>query len=140
MRGLLVNMPDLIRGLTRVQYGKVSCRYRITRVILTMVKLTPQADPAELATILIGLTRVGTEFRSEEGSVFRSSLLNNILSTLPSIAQDAKAFLADYNVKMAREGDIGSLWNDVDKYPDLQDAKDVSTATVIKARGNIRKS
>lgn len=24
LRGLLVNMPDLIRGLTRVQYGKVS--------------------------------------------------------------------------------------------------------------------
>jgi DNA mismatch repair protein MSH3 len=24
LRSLLVNMPDLVRGLTRVQYGKVS--------------------------------------------------------------------------------------------------------------------
>jgi DNA mismatch repair protein MSH3 len=25
MRSLLVNMPDLVKGLTRIQYGKVSC-------------------------------------------------------------------------------------------------------------------
>ena len=97
-------------------------------VCSVMVMLMGQADPAELATILIGLARVGSEFKADEGNVFRSSLLNNILKTLPYIAEDAKAFLADYNVKAGRDGDLGGLWNDVDKFPELQDAKDVGSA------------
>lgn len=82
MRSLLDNMPDLVRGLTRIQYAK--------------------ATPTELATILVGLARVGSEFKAEEGTPFRSELLNNILATLPTIAVPAKEFLNAIDTKAAR--------------------------------------
>ncbi|WWD05762.1 hypothetical protein V865_003845 [Kwoniella europaea PYCC6329] len=104
LRSLLVNMPDLVKGLTRIQYGK--------------------ATPTEMATILIALVRIGSEFKPTQEPIFKSSLLNTILHTLPTIEQTAKTFLESVNVKSARENDEGNLWNDPDKYPDIQDAKD----------------
>nr|XP_031862964.1 uncharacterized protein CI109_001439 [Kwoniella shandongensis]KAA5530036.1 hypothetical protein CI109_001439 [Kwoniella shandongensis] len=104
LRSLLVNMPDLVKGLTRVQYGK--------------------ALPTELATILVGLVRIGSEFRPDEGEVFKSTLLNNILKTLPKIRDTSRGFLNALNIKEARENNEASLWTDPDKYLDIQDAKD----------------
>jgi DNA mismatch repair protein MSH3 len=82
LRSLLVNMPDLVRGLTRIQYGKVT--------------------PAELSTILVGLVRVGSEFKPDAGHSLASDLLNNVIETLPTIAQPAKAFLEAINMKAAK--------------------------------------
>ncbi|WVR03855.1 hypothetical protein IAU60_000852 [Kwoniella sp. DSM 27419] len=104
LRSLLVNMPDLVKGLTRVQYGK--------------------ATPTELATILVALVRVGSEFKPDQGSIFRSALLNNVLKTLPRISDVTKAFLQAMNLKAARDNDQANLWTDPDKYPTIQDAKD----------------
>ncbi|RXK40429.1 DNA mismatch repair protein MSH3 [Tremella mesenterica] len=104
LRSLLVNMPDLVRGLTRAQYGK--------------------ATPSELATILTGLNRTGSEFKPNEGDIFSSSLLNNIVKTLPTIRDKAREFLGAMNTKAAFENDEANLWVDPDRYPDLQDAKD----------------
>lgn len=106
LRSLLVNLPDLVRGLTRVQYGK--------------------ATPSELATILTGLLRVASEFKANEGKVFKSELLNSILATLPTIADALKEFLAAIDMKAAKANNEADLWTDPDKYPDIQDAKDVS--------------
>jgi len=33
LRGLLVNIPDLVKGLTRIQYGKVKIRHPDVRQI-----------------------------------------------------------------------------------------------------------
>ncbi|BEJ16126.1 hypothetical protein CspHIS471_0507310 [Cutaneotrichosporon sp. HIS471] len=104
LRSLLVNMPDLVRGLTRVQYGKVT--------------------PSELATILTSLQRIASEFRSNEGKVFKSELLNSILASLPTILEPTKEFLAAIDMKAAKANNEGDLWVDVDKYPDVQEAKD----------------
>jgi DNA mismatch repair protein MSH3 len=82
MRSLLINMPDLVRGLTRIQYAK--------------------ATPTELATILVGLVRVGSEFKADEGRPFTSDMLNNIIASLPAIAGPAKEFLNAIDVKAAR--------------------------------------
>lgn len=82
LRNLLTNLPDLVRGLTRVQYGK--------------------ATPSELATLLVGLVRVASEFRLNEGAVFNSKLLNSILTTLPTILEPAKAFHSALDMKAAR--------------------------------------
>jgi DNA mismatch repair protein MSH3 len=100
-------MPDLVRGLTRVQYGK--------------------ATPSELSTILTGLQRVASEFRSNEGKVFKSDLLNNILESLPTILEPTKEFLAAIDMKAAKANNEADLWTDPDKYPDIQDAKDVGS-------------
>jgi len=122
MRSLLVNMPDLVRGLTRIQYAK--------------------ATPTELATILVGLARVGSEFKPDEGRPFKSELLNNIIATLPTIAEDAKGFLNAIDVKAARADEKAGLkvlsiltrqadlWTDPDRYPQIQDAKDVRLPAV----------
>jgi DNA mismatch repair protein MSH3 len=106
LRSLLVNMPDLVKGLTRIQYGK--------------------ATPTELATVLVGLNRIATEFKPGDDNAFQSPLLNSILRTLPSIRDQAKNFLAAVSIKEARENDEANLWADMDRYPDIQDAKDVS--------------
>lgn len=82
LRSLLTNMPDLVRGLTRVQYGK--------------------ATPTELATLLVGLVRVASEFRPNQGNVFKSKLLNNIINTLPTILETAKEFHSALDMKAAR--------------------------------------
>lgn len=85
-----------------------------------------KATPTEVATILVGLVRVSSEFKVDEGDPFDSPLLNSILKVLPSIRDSSKALLDAINVKEARNGDKANLWNDIDKYPDIQDAKDVS--------------
>jgi len=54
-------------------------------------------------------------------------LLNNVLRTLPTIREPARAFLNCINLREARENDEANLWADPDKYPDIQDAKDVRT-------------
>lgn len=110
LRSLLVNMPDLVRGLTRVQYNK--------------------ATPTELSTILTGLQRVASEFRSNEGKVFKSELLNCILASLPTILEPTKEFLAAIDMKAAKANNEADLWTDPDKYPEIQDAKDVSPRLV----------
>lgn len=105
LRSLLINMPDLVRGLTRVQYGK--------------------ATPNELATLLITLVRLASEFKPNMGNVFRSHLLNNIPNTLPTILDTSQRFLNALNLKQARENDVANLWADPDRFPDIQDVKDV---------------
>lgn len=110
LRSLLVNMPDLVRGLTRVQYGK--------------------ATPSELSTILAGLLRVASEFRPNEGKVFASELLNSILASLPTISDATKEFLASIDMKAAKANTEADLWTDPHKYPEIQDAKDVSTPVI----------
>ena len=85
-----------------------------------------KATPTEIATVLVALSRIGSEFKPDEGNVFKSGLLNNVLRLLPTIRDPARSFLDAMNLKEARENDEAGLWSDPDKYPDIQDAKDVS--------------
>jgi len=92
-----------------------------------------QAQPTEVATILISLKRVGDEFKSVKDEPFDSALLNNILKVLPSVRESSKLFLDAIHTKAAQENDESGLWTDPDKYPDVQDAKDVSPSEVKRA-------
>lgn len=127
LRSLLVNMPDLVRGLTRIQYGKVRC------CDVYINRSSRQATPSEVASILVSLNRIGTEFKPDVGSPFTSSLLNNIIQTLPTIRETIQGFLKDINVKIARENDEANWWTNPDKYPAIQDAKDVGAAEWVRA-------
>lgn len=110
LRSLLLNMPDLVRGLTRVQYGK--------------------ATPNELATLLIALVRLASEFKPNTGNVFRSCLLNNIPNTLPTVLNTSQRFLNALNLKQARENDEANLWANPERFPEIQDVKDVGNHPV----------
>lgn len=57
--------------------------------------------------------------------VFGSTLLNSVIRTLPTIRETAQGFLEHINLKCAKDDNEADLWNDPDKYPDVQDAKDV---------------
>jgi len=72
------------------------------------------------------LKRVGDEFKSVKDEPFDSALLNNILKVLPSVRESSKTFLDAIHTKAAQENDESGLWTDPDKYPAVQDAKDVS--------------
>lgn len=89
-----------------------------------------KATPSEIATILVGLARIGSEFKPDEGDVFKSALLNNVLTLLPTIREPARTFLDAIKVREARDNDEANLWADADKHPDIQDAKDVSGSAV----------
>jgi DNA mismatch repair protein MSH3 len=122
LRSLLVNIPDLVKGLTRVQYGKASSDCLAYERLLTVV----QAQPTEVATILVSLQRIGEEFKNVTDAPFGSALLNSVLKVLPSVRESSKAFLGDISTKAAKDNDEANLWADPDKYPEVQDAKDVS--------------
>jgi DNA mismatch repair protein MSH3 len=81
-----------------------------------------------VATILISLQRIGEEFKNVNESPFDSALLNNIVKVLPTVRESSKAFLGDISTKAAKDNDEGNLWADFDKYPEVQDAKDVSSS------------
>jgi len=85
-----------------------------------------QATPAEVSSILVSLNRIGTEFKPDVGKPFSSDLLNTIIKTLPTIRETVQGFLQAVSVKAAKDNDEAGLWTDPDKYPDIQDAKDVS--------------
>ena len=84
-----------------------------------------------MSSILVSLNRIGTEFKPDVGEPFSSALLNNIVETLPTIRETVQAFLQAVSVKAAKENDEAGLWTDPNKYPDIQDAKDVGIAYCV---------
>jgi DNA mismatch repair protein MSH3 len=56
---------------------------------------------------------------------FQSSLLNDIVSSLPQLQGPIKELLEDLDIKQAREGVFTELWTNPEKYPAIEDAKDV---------------
>ncbi|GBE82631.1 DNA mismatch repair protein [Sparassis crispa] len=102
LRQLLRRLPDLARGLCRIQYGKCT--------------------PQELAVLLPALGKVATTFTPAEtvaGTMFNSVLLNDAVSALPKLKGPVKQLLGAVSIKMAKEGKKELLWTDPDKYPDL---------------------
>lgn len=104
LRSLLINMPDLVRGLTRAQYGKTT--------------------PNELSAILTGLVRISSEFRPDNPPGFGSDLLNDLVQKLPTIRDAATTLLGTLNMKAAKNNEEENLWQDRDRFPAIQDAKD----------------
>ncbi|KAH8108175.1 muts domain V-domain-containing protein [Cristinia sonorae] len=102
LRQLLRGLPDLARGLCRIQYGKCT--------------------PQELAVLLPAFNKIATSFNpitspSEAG--FRSRLINDVIYALPKLREPVQELLRAFSLKMAAEGKKGSMWADPDKYPDL---------------------
>lgn len=106
LRTLLKGLPDLAKGLCRIQYGK--------------------SNPKEVATVLTALSRIANTFEprakpSDAG--FKSELLNDIVFTMPHIREAVKGFLEDMDLKKAREGEITELWASPEKYPEVEDIR-----------------
>ncbi|KAH9926110.1 muts domain V-domain-containing protein [Fomitopsis serialis] len=109
LRESLKRLPDLARGLCRIQYGKCT--------------------PQELSVLLPALSRIASTFQpinSPQDAPFRSPLLNEIAVALPKLRDPMRYILDNVNLKSAKEGKKESLWTDPDKYPDV----DAHTASI----------
>lgn len=103
---ILVQQPDLEKGLARMLYGR--------------------ASPSEVATVLLALNRISHQFDdvtcpSEVGS--NSALINESIAALPKMKARIVQALSEINVSAARKGEKENMFKE-DKFPELQDEKD----------------
>ncbi|RXW20992.1 hypothetical protein EST38_g4863 [Candolleomyces aberdarensis] len=106
LRGTLKSLPDLAKGLSRIQYG--------------------QCTPQELAILLPAFNKIGTAFDQENFTEpqdvgFKSPLLNQIIFSLPKVKEPVQSIMKDVHLKTAAEGKKDSLWTDFEKYPEISD-------------------
>ncbi|OAX39197.1 hypothetical protein K503DRAFT_690106 [Rhizopogon vinicolor AM-OR11-026] len=99
---VLKRLPDLARGLCRIQYGKCT--------------------PQELASFLSAFRSVASAF-PEYSEEFHSTLLNDIFSSLPKLKAPTEALLAAIDVKKATSGKKDEMWTDPEQFPALDEYK-----------------
>ncbi|KAF8959081.1 DNA mismatch repair protein MSH3 [Flammula alnicola] len=105
LRGVLKGLPDLAKGLCRIQYG--------------------QCTPKELSVLLPAFNKVAVAFAHADGpeSVgLKSSVLNGIISSLPKLKDPMSELLKAVDLKKAADGKKDSIWTDWDRYPEISDA------------------
>ncbi|KAF5330723.1 hypothetical protein D9619_005575 [Psilocybe cf. subviscida] len=105
LSGLLKNLPDLAKGLCRIQYG--------------------QCTPPELAVLLPAFDKISKAYEDVQGpnSVgLKSHVLNDIIASLPMLKEPIKDILGAVNLKRLKEGPKKSIWTDWNKYPGISDA------------------
>ncbi|CEL52191.1 DNA mismatch repair protein MSH3 OS=Cryptococcus neoformans var, neoformans serotype D (strain B-3501A) GN=MSH3 PE=3 SV=1 [Rhizoctonia solani AG-1 IB] len=103
---LLKGLPDLVKGLCRIQYKK--------------------ATPSELAILLTAWQRVATTLdpiASPKDAGFESKLLNDIAYSLPTLREPLAAIMSQIDLPQARDSNKAELWVDSEKYPDIEEAK-----------------
>ncbi|KZT60361.1 hypothetical protein CALCODRAFT_114887 [Calocera cornea HHB12733] len=107
LRTILKGTPDLVKGLCRVQYGK--------------------CPPKELASLLNAFNRIARAFPpfATPGDVgFKSSMLNDIVYSLPAMLDVVTQLMHPFDIRKARDDNKAELWLDPQKYPAIQDTKD----------------
>ncbi|EGO20981.1 hypothetical protein SERLADRAFT_441366 [Serpula lacrymans var. lacrymans S7.9] len=104
LKQVLKKLPDLSKGLCRIQYGKCT--------------------PQELATLLLAFKKVATVFEGCKDSAdggFRAKLLKELVISLPKLKQPVMDLLGSISLQKAFDGRKDTLWSDPDKYPALDD-------------------
>ncbi|KAF5365702.1 hypothetical protein D9758_003271 [Tetrapyrgos nigripes] len=125
LRQILRKLPDLARGLCRIQYY--------------------QCTPKELATLIAAFDKVAKAFKpfidiSAVG--FRSRLLNEIIFVLPTLLSTIQEVAGAIRTKEALEGNKTDLWTDPDKYPKVEETAMVLRTIEVELQdelGSIRK-
>ncbi|KAJ7172624.1 muts domain V-domain-containing protein [Mycena filopes] len=104
LRQLLKRLPDLAKGLCRIQYKKCT--------------------PQELAVLLPAFYKIGNAFadiRTPADVGLKSQLLNEIILALPPLKDPMRRLLDAIHPKQAAEGKKDSMWQDSSKYPLIED-------------------
>ncbi|PPQ79804.1 LOW QUALITY PROTEIN: hypothetical protein CVT26_012571 [Gymnopilus dilepis] len=104
LRGTLRGLPDLAKGLCRIQYS--------------------QCTPKELSILLPAFAKIAEAFDEvdrPEDVGFKSTILNDIISSLPKLKGPMKELMSAVRLKEAAEGRKETMWTDEEKYPDLID-------------------
>ena len=96
---LLTNLPDLMRGLTRIMHLLV--------------------DPSELATILLALHRVTHEFDASAST--SNALLDTMLCDLCAAQAEVRTAIEALSIPHARRREKDKLYTDPSRYPLIQE-------------------
>lgn len=126
LKVVLTGTPDLVKGLCRVQYGKVCRPSFLCRVLLNW----SQCSPKELASLLMAYDRIAKAFPpfdSPSAVGFDSSILNDIIYSLPSLLEPVGRLLHVFDIPKARAGEKKDMWLDPTKFPQIQDLKEVGS-------------
>ncbi|EIM90301.1 DNA mismatch repair protein MSH3 [Stereum hirsutum FP-91666 SS1] len=105
LRSALRGLPDLAKGLSRIQYGKCT--------------------PKELSVLLPAFNKVAIIFPAMDNVSdvgFKSPILNDIIATLPRLREPVQELISMIVLKRAAEGDKTLMWSDSEKYPALAEA------------------
>ncbi|KAG6919950.1 hypothetical protein DXG01_013299 [Tephrocybe rancida] len=105
VRQILRKLPDLAKGLCRIQYG--------------------QCTPKELSVLLPAFNKMAVAFENfTTPSVvgFKSDLLNDIVFSFPKLKEPLKELLSIVDLKQAAKGRKDTMWTDPDRYPDISNA------------------
>ena len=126
-------LPDLVKGLARVQYGKVCMGVaHVKMACSTILRDSPtwQSTPQELAVILEAYDKIGNTFKpfeSVESVGVPSPLLCEIAFSLPKIHEPIKELLDIIIIGKAHLGEKENLWRDeAERYPLITAAKEVT--------------
>ncbi|RDX52693.1 hypothetical protein OH76DRAFT_1454157 [Lentinus brumalis] len=130
LRELLRRLPDLARGLCRIQYGKCT--------------------PQELVTLLRAFNKVGTTFapphpsQPSQSATLKSKLLAGVLDALPKLKDPVKELCEALIFKEAEAGREDAMWTDVeDRFPavdSLMVAISVVESNLLEELKRIRKA
>ena len=96
---LLTNLPDLMRGLTRIMHLLV--------------------EPSELATILLALHRVTLEFDASDST--GNSLLDSTIWDLSAARAEVRSAVEALSIPHARRCEKDKLYTDPSRYPTIQE-------------------
>ncbi|EIW60757.1 mismatch repair protein MSH3 [Trametes versicolor FP-101664 SS1] len=108
LRELLRRLPDLARGLCRIQYGKCT--------------------PQELAVLLKAFRRVSTTFtpphpaqsqQAAPAAGLHAGLLVGIVESLPRLRDPVKEICDAVDFAAAEQGKEEAMWTDIDRFPEL---------------------
>ncbi|KAI0320179.1 DNA mismatch repair protein MSH3 [Amylostereum chailletii] len=105
LRSVLRGLPDLAKGLCRMQYGKCT--------------------PAELAILITAFNKAASAFPGVETPAdvgLKSPLLCSIIAVLHQLREPVKFMLDTVSLKKAAQGAKAEMWLDPERYPNISDA------------------
>ncbi|PWN45677.1 hypothetical protein IE81DRAFT_165551 [Ceraceosorus guamensis] len=118
--GLLQGLPDLEKGLARLSYGR--------------------SQPTELATVLLSLLRVSHEFEQVQDANelgIKSKLLAEAVAALPRARSAVKEATNAISLTAARADNKQDLFVDPERFPILQECRDLITSCEIELRSHL---
>lgn len=122
LRNTLSRLPDLARGLSRIQYG--------------------QCTPQELAKLLPAFEKIGNaymeDFQTPVDVGLESPILNEIIYSLPKLRHDMKDFIDAVKIDEAKEGRKELMWWNPDRFPDLVNAAELLHTAEIELKEELR--
>ena len=113
---------DLEKSLIRIYYGKVSLSSYLFAFHLTEIQCTRP----ELLNVLQTMQRIANEFaiiKSPSDAGFQSSMINEAVAALPTIAEDVVTYLEKINPQAAKDDDKYAFFRDSEETEDITEHK-----------------